>query len=130
MTYNDKVRSNFFDAVYSCFIHRGTNKNIKKEYRMEYIEIAKFKLKLGFIDEQFMEAEKSVRNGLIKTQKGFISRELSKDKDGFWLMDMRFDNKENMDSWFEELKQDPTMKILGSMIDFQSVRMEFSTKQI
>jgi antibiotic biosynthesis monooxygenase (ABM) superfamily enzyme len=113
-----------------AFFTEAQTKTSKKDNGMEYIEIAKFKLKLGFTDEQFMEAEKSVRKGLIKTQKGFISRELSKDKDGFWLMDMRFDNKENMDSWFEELKQDPTMKILGSMIDFQSVRMEFSTKQI
>ncbi len=92
--------------------------------------MAKFKLKDGLTDEQFIESEKSVRNGLIKNQKGFISRELSKDKDGFWLMDMRFDNNENMDTWFEILKQDPTMKILGSMIDFSTVRMEFFTKKI
>ena len=97
---------------------------------MEYIEIAKFKLKEGFTDAQFIEVEKSVRKGLIKTQKGFIRRELSKDKKRFWLMDMRFDSKENMDAWFENLKQDPTMKVLGSMIDFPTVRMEFFTKQI
>jgi|JI10StandDraft_1071094.scaffolds.fasta_scaffold1312834_2 heme-degrading monooxygenase HmoA len=109
---------------------QAETKNEKKKINMEYIEIAKFKLKDGFTDEQFIEAERSVRKGLIKTQKGFISRELSKDKDNFWLMDMRFDNKENMDAWFEALKQDPTMKVLGSMIDFQSVRMEFFTKKI
>ena len=97
---------------------------------MEYIEIAKFKLKEGITDWQFIEAEKNIRNGFIKTQKGFISRELSKDKDDFWLMDMRFDTKENMDTWFETLKQDPTMKVLGSMIDFPTVRMEFFFKQI
>ncbi len=113
-----------------AFFTEAQTKTSKKDNGMEYIEIAKFKLKLGFTDEQFIEAEKSVRNGLIKTQKGFISRELSKDKEGFWLIDMRFDNKENMDSWFEALKQDPTMKILGSMIDFPTVRMEFFTKQI
>jgi hypothetical protein len=96
---------------------------------MEYIEIAKFKLKEGFSNEQFIEAERAVRNGLIKTQKGFISRELSIDISGYWLMDMRFDTKDNMDAWFVVLKQDPTMKALGSMIDFQSVRMEFFNKQ-
>ena len=111
------------------FTQAQTNKS-KKVNKMEYIEIAKFKLNDGFTDAQFIEAENSVRNGLIKTQKGFINRELSKDKDGFWLMDMRFDNKENMDAWFEALKQDPTMKVLGSMIDFPTVRMEFFTKQI
>ena len=107
-----------------------TQAQSNKTKKMEYIEIAKFKLKEGFTDEQFIEAEKSVRNGLIKTQKGFISRELSKDKDGFWLMEMRFENTENMDAWFETLKQDPTMKVLGSMIDFPTVRMEFFNKQI
>ena len=114
---------------FASFTQAQTRKS-KKDNRMEYIEIAKFKLKQGFADEQFIEAEKSVRKGLIKTQKGFISRELSKDKDGFWLMDMRFDTKENMDTWFETLKQDPTMKVLGSMIDFPTVRMEFFIKQI
>lgn len=109
---------------------QAQTKKSKKVNRMEYIEIAKFKLKDGLTDAQFIEAENAVRKGLIKAQKGFISRELSKSNDGFWLMDMRFDNKENMDAWFEALKQDPTMKVLGSMIDFPTVRMEFFTKQI
>jgi heme-degrading monooxygenase HmoA len=47
--------------------------------KSEHIEIAKFKLKDGFSDKQFIEAEIAVRNGMIKSQKGFISRELSKD---------------------------------------------------
>ena len=120
----------FLMLCYMVSFTQAQTEKSKKENKMEYIEIAKFKLKEGFTDEQFIEAEKSVRIGLIRTQKGFISRELSKDKDGNWLMDMRFDNKENMDTWFESLKQDPTMKALGSMIDFPTVRMEFFTKQI
>ncbi len=96
----------------------------------EYIEIAKFKLKAGFSDAQFIEAEIAVRSGMIKSQKGFISRELSKDAEGNWLMDMRFETKADMDSWMVALKQDPTMKVLGSMIDFQSMRMEFFDKKI
>jgi len=112
------------------FITKAQTNITKQKNKMEYIEIAKFKLKEGFTDKQFVDAEMNVRNGLIKTQKGFISRELSIDKDNFWLMDMRFDTKENMDAWFEALKQDPTMKVLGSMIDFPTVRMEFFTKQI
>lgn len=111
-------------------ITKAQTNNTKQKIKMEYIEIAKFKLKEGFTDKQFVDAEINVRKGLIKTRKGFISRELSIDKDNFWLMDMRFDTKENMDTWFEALKQDPTMKVLGSMIDFPTVRMEFFTKQI
>ena len=97
---------------------------------MVYIEIAKFKLKEGFTTDQFTEAEKAVRTGLIKGQKGYISREMSLDLTDNWLMDLRFDTKANMDTWFEILKQDPTMKTLGLMIDFPTMRMEFFTKVI
>ena len=41
---------------------------------MEYVEIAKFKLKEGFTDEQFIEAEKNVRNGIAPTTKGYKGR--------------------------------------------------------
>ena len=99
-------------------------KNVTQNENIRFNTIYIFRL-FNLID-----AEKAVRNGLIKSQKGFISRELSTDKDGNWLMDMRFDTKANMDAWFEALKQDPTMKILGSMIDFPTVRMEFFNKQI
>jgi hypothetical protein len=95
-----------------------------------YIEIAKFKLKTSFTDQQFIEVELAVRNGMIKSQKGFISREISKDNEGNWLMDMRFETKTDMDAWFLVLKQEPNIKMLGSMIDFQSMRTEFFTKQI
>ena len=98
--------------------------------KSEYIEIARFKLKEGFTDVQFIEAEIAVRGGMIKSQKGFISREISKDTEGNWLMDMRFDTKENMDAWFEALKNDPGMHVLGSMIDFTSLRTEFFDKMI
>lgn len=98
--------------------------------KTEYIEIAKFKLKDGCTDRQFLDAEIAVRGGMIKSQKGFVSREISKDADGNWLMDMRFETKEEMDAWMVLLKQDPTMKMLGSMIDFGSMSMEFFTKQL
>jgi heme-degrading monooxygenase HmoA len=95
-----------------------------------YIEIAKFKLKAGFSDEQFIEAELAVRNGMIKSQKSFINRELCKDAEGNWMIDMRFETKADMEAWFVALKQDPTMKTYGSMIDFQSMRSEFFDKKI
>ncbi len=114
-------------SVTSVIKAQSTNKMNTKP---EYIEIAKFKLKEGFSDNHFIDAEIAVRNGMIKSQKGFINRELSKDNEGNWLMDMRFETKEDMDIWLVALKQDPTMKVLGSMIDFQSIRMEFFDKKI
>ena len=58
-----------------------TNAQTKKaNITMEYIEIAKFKLKEGFTSEQFIEAEKEVRAGIIKNTKGYIGRELFKNE--------------------------------------------------
>ncbi len=97
---------------------------------MEYIETAKFKLKESITPERFIDAEKGVRAGLIKTQHGFISRELGLDEAGSWFMDMRFDTKANMEAWFVALKQDEAMKKFGSMIDFSTMTTDFFIKQI
>jgi hypothetical protein len=116
--------------IFSLTFISGAQAKNRMNVKSEYIEIARFKLKEGFTDKQFIDAEIAVRGGMIKSQKGFIRREISKDLDGNWLIDMRFETKENMDAWLIALKQDPTMKVLGSMIDFISIRMEFYTKQI
>jgi heme-degrading monooxygenase HmoA len=97
---------------------------------MEYIEIAKFKLKDGFKDEQFIEAEKNVRNGIAPTTRGYRGRELYKDDNNDWVIILRYETKRDMEAWMIALKQDPTMKVYGSMIDFSSMRMEFFNKQL
>ena len=97
---------------------------------MEYTEIAKFKLKQGISDEQFIEAEKNVRNGIAPTTKGYKGRELYKDNNNEWVIILRYETKEDMDAWFIALKQDPSMKFYGSMIEFPSMRMEFFNKQL
>jgi heme-degrading monooxygenase HmoA len=97
---------------------------------MEYVEIAKFKLKEGITDEQFIEAEKNVRNGIAPTTKGYKGRELYKDDKNEWVIILRYETKEDMDAWFVAMKQDPSMKVYGSMIDFPSMRMEFFNKKM
>lgn len=97
---------------------------------MEYIEIAKFKLKPEITNEQFIEAEKNVRGGLAPSTKGYKGRELYKDDNNEWVIILRYETKADMDAWFVALKQDPSMKVYGSMIDFPSMRMEFFNKQI
>jgi len=97
---------------------------------MEYIEIAKFRLKEGFTDEQFIKAEENVRNGIAPTTQGYKGRELYKDNNNEWVIILRYQTKADMEAWFIALKQDPAMKTYGSMIDFSSMRMEFFYKQI
>ena len=116
--------------IFSIILISRAQSSNSMNVKPEYIEIARFKLKEGFTDKQFIDAEIAVRGGMIKSQKGFICREISKDSEGYWLIDMRFETKENMEAWLVALKQDPSMNVLGSMIDFTSIRMEFYTKQI
>lgn len=99
---------------------------------MEYIEIAKYKLKEGFTDEQFIEAERILRAGEINQFKGYIGRELIKCEDSEWAIILRFDNKENMDNLLQSLKETrpESFKPYASMIDFSTMRMEFYNKQI
>ena len=95
----------------------------KHKSKMTYIEIAKFKLKEGFTDEQFIEAEKNVRNGLIKSQKGFISCETGVDADGTWVIVVHWetlaDSEASMQKWATEASVDD----FKEMIEPTSFRM-------
>lgn len=99
---------------------------------MEYIEIAKFQLKEGYSNEQFIEAEKEVRAGIIKDIKGYIGRELYSTENNEWVIILRFDTKENLEALLSSLKKElhSSFKRYASMIDFSTMRMEFYNKQI
>lgn len=99
---------------------------------MEYLEIVKYRLKQGVTDEQFLAAEKIVRNGMIKDTKGYIGRELSKSEDGEWCLILRYETKENMDALIAALKvrRDPSLMEYANAIDFSTMRTEFFTRQM
>jgi heme-degrading monooxygenase HmoA len=99
---------------------------------MEHIEIVKYKLKGGFTDAQFLEAEKELRNGSIKDAEGYIGRELYKSGENEWALILRFKTKENMDTFLLSLKKErpESFKAYASMIDWETMRTEFFTKQI
>lgn len=99
---------------------------------MEYIEIVKFKLKEGITDAQFIEAEKMLRHKEMDKFEGYLYRELYICEDGEWSNIVRFDSKENMNTFLSSLKEHKPegFKVYGSMIDFSTMRMEFFNKQI
>ena len=99
---------------------------------MEYIEIVKYKLKEGFPDAQFLEAEKELRNGSIKDIEGYMGRELYKSDENEWALILRFRTKEYMEAFLLSLKNErpESFKVYASMIDWETMRTEFFTKQI
>lgn len=115
-----------------AFILNSKAQADQKEFKMEYIEIAKFQLKEGYSSEQFIEAEKEVRAGIIKDFKGYIGRELYKTENNEWVIILRFDTKENLEALLSSLKKElhSSFKSYASMIDFTTMRMEFYNKQI
>ena len=103
---------------------------------MEYIEIAKFKLKADCSDEhfdaQFIEAERLVRAGIIKETPGYLGRELYKSDRNEWVIILRYDSKRNMDALLASLKENlhSSFQAYAAAIDFSTMRMEFFTKQL
>jgi antibiotic biosynthesis monooxygenase (ABM) superfamily enzyme len=99
---------------------------------MEYLEIVKYRLKQGVTDEQFLAAEKIIRNGMIKDTKGYIGRELSKSEDEEWCLVLRYDTKENMDALTAALKikRDSSFIDYANAIDFSTMRTEFFQKRL
>lgn len=115
-----------------AFILNSKAQADQKEFKMDYIEIAKFKLKEGYTCEQFIEAEKEVRAGIIKDFKGYIGRELYRTENNEWVIILRFDTRDNLEALLSSLKKElhSSFKSYASMIDFSTMRMEFYDKQI
>ena len=98
---------------------------------MEYIEIAKFRLKEGVTDEAFLQAEKTLREGEITTFEGYVGRQLYKDSENNWVIILKTTDKDAMDALLKRLKENlpDSFKPYASMIDFSTMRMEFYTEQ-
>lgn len=126
----------FFITVFAMlmtvsFAFAQSNHKSKKHNKMEvksmYVETGKMKLKEGVSDQQFIEIERNIRNGKIKNQPGFISREFGKDTDGFWHFRICWTNKESGDAWTPIFQQDPNGQAMMKALDFSSVRQEHYT---
>jgi heme-degrading monooxygenase HmoA len=91
---------------------------------MEFVGLAKFKVKAGVSDNHLLEAEKDIRE-VMKLQSGFISRELGKFEDGFWIVTIRWASKEDGSKWTQNSKQYKIVQQQHQMLDFLTMRMEF-----
>jgi heme-degrading monooxygenase HmoA len=89
-----------------------------------YVEVVRLNLRAGVEEQRLLDAEKAVRDGMIKDQAGFRGRELLKGKDGHWMIILRFDTDKDMDQWRANLKGDPAMKAFGALLDFGTMRNE------
>ncbi|MEP7198162.1 MAG: hypothetical protein ABI851_16710 [Saprospiraceae bacterium] len=114
-----------------AFMFNSKTQAQQQTTKMEYIEIAKFKLKEGFTDTEFLEAEKLLRNGEIQTFDGYICRNLYKDSENNWVIILKTADKKSMETLLQRLKEKlpDSFKPYASMIDFSTIRMEFYQEQ-
>ena len=100
--------------------------------RDQYVEIARFKTKAGFTHEDFLKAEEGVRQGVLKTFPGYLSRELYRSEEGEWVVILRFSDMARMDALLEMLGRDPdeSFKDYGNRIDRATMRLEFVRMQV
>ncbi|MCI0751925.1 MAG: hypothetical protein L0Y35_08810 [Flammeovirgaceae bacterium] len=102
---------------------------IQNNAAMEFVGIAKFKIKPEFSDEQMLKAEKEIRKAMAE-QAGFLFRELGKFPDGYWIVSIHWKDKESGSKWTENSKKYQAVQNQHQMIDFSTMRMEFYEKQI
>lgn len=96
---------------------------------MEFVGIAKFKIKPEYSDKQMLLAENEIRKALAE-QDGFLFRELGKFEDGHWIVSIHWSSKEVGSKWSENSKKYASVQHQHQMIDFTTMRMEFYEKQI
>lgn len=90
----------------------------------QYLEVVRFQLKAGVTKEQFLQAEKAVRNSILKNQEGYQGRDVFQDADGSWLIIIRWDNKETCDAWTPIFMTLPEGGAFASMMEFTTARQE------
>jgi hypothetical protein len=109
------------------FTNGQTKKPETSKTETMYVETGKMKLKEGVTDEQFIEIERNIRNGIINQQPGFVSREFGKDAEGYWYFRICWDTKEHADAWTPVFQNDPNGQAMMNALDFSSVRQEHYT---
>lgn len=89
----------------------------------QYIQIAKFNLKTGISEEEFLNIEKEVR-AVISVQAGFLGRDLYKDETGSWLIFIKWENKESANEWSATFKTLKEGQAFIDTMDFSTARQE------
>src|SRR3989338_92445 len=81
------------------------------------VETAKFKLKKGVTDSQFLAASQKAFDGFLSKSKGFVSRELVKSEDGTWMDIVHFETEKDAQEVFDNFSKNPSAKDFEAAID-------------
>ena len=91
---------------------------------MALVEFARFKLRPGISDQDFLAAERRIRRGQIQHQAGYQGREIGRGDNGEWYVIIRWDSKSNAEAWTPKFMQDPDGQAFAGLPDFSTLRQE------
>ena len=81
------------------------------------LEISRFKLVPGTDERAFLDAAEQTQSGFLAKQEGFISRELLRAEDGWWMDIVRFESVSAAQAAFQGFAQNPSAKDFEMMLD-------------
>ncbi|HMU92599.1 MAG TPA: hypothetical protein PKJ84_15285 [Anaerolineales bacterium] len=73
----------------------------------QVIELASFRLADGASEATLIAASDAMQEGFLKSQKGFIKRDLVKGADGQWADVVYWDSQESVDAAMQEAMNNP-----------------------
>lgn len=87
------------------------------------IETAQYKLKTGTNEKEFIQSSEEIQREFLEKCKGFISRQLLKSDDGYWMDYLHWRNEDDAKQAAEKFTQHPSTKKFESMIDPNTAKM-------
>src|SRR3989344_5799393 len=87
------------------------------------IEIAQFRLVADIQEKDFLKEAEVVHEDFLRKQRGYVDRELLKDKDGLWMDVLHWKSMEEAQKAAELLMKGPKAEKFIGMIDPSSVKM-------
>lgn len=87
------------------------------------IEIVEFKLMSGVDEAAFIEIVNALEENFHSRQNGFISTELTKGKDGQWIMIQHWNSMEDAKEVIKAMMKTPVTEDFRQVLDPKSVKM-------
>ncbi len=91
------------------------------------LEVVTFKLADGITDEAFLSSSSEMEKAFLCSAQGFVSRTLSKDKEGNWIDSVQWSNLKDAQGAAEKAMKVEEAAPFMQAIDFNSVQLKHWT---
>lgn len=124
-----------FGLATAFMVSCNTSTQNKKEMTMEYqkagmVEITTFKLYQGVNEKDFEQSARDMQKDFLVKQNGFIKRTLTVSQDSIWTDVVFWKDKQSAEKTMKLAETSELVLPFMEKIDFNSVKMNFTTPVI